>query len=931
MRHIVIVVAVARLLIVPVAADQLVPDSATPADVKKLLGVPTEVVVQGDMTTWLYGEKPEKQVVFTDGRANRGTIGLEPIADTIVHVRPEDTLYHTADCPLLRGQVYRSIKLSEVDTTRYKPDPRCHPAPSRPIAPTPAQLEQPTTVAGLRGLALYFSKSNQPETALQYSRRCLALKPNDKDCVDIERTTRSAVIGGIQLRLGATALHDLYSRRAYLLKARDTDPSNPAFETDVRAVSAEILQLRERTTRYVQKLHASGYDPLPNDIASYTDTMPESMHAVTEAAVHSAIAAAEAQLATGAFAGAHTTIRPVAAHPEAKPVSSRITDAARLKLDADWRFVARGPNLRAIESFVTSLDQFRGPMTDEDVSAVRSQAIKVAVQLLQHRGEVLGVLDAATARTLVAALRNTAPVLAKSLIENLANNTPGGFAIQTRVDIDRNGIDCDDFDLRSVDASNVALPNPFTHSTDGESRFVIQSIRCSVETKEAAPELVNSKYVATYRQDVNPQYVQLQSDLQVAQTQLTQLKLQHALNPPANAWVGLAQGIAEAAAQATVNRIVTQLSDTAPFTQRPVELAYTAYKVRATRSATISIFLMLDDRQSGFGDSVEIVGSSQSTGEGLRGVDDRDSQHLENRPPPLDTAKELIAKAFVSAETNLAAGLRQLGHRMFLSRASSAFTASRPAGQILGNLLYSRDLMSNASDLESYSAAYRVLDALTIDGLDTLTVDPALFPKAVSKANVRSTASALTRVTGDRATMLKDSMAAVVLIKAGNKSGSGFFVGSDGLLLTNAHVVSGVSRVSVHTPDGESFLATPVSVSNDYDLALMKIVGRPRVALSLGESSVVSVGTDIVAIGNPLGLQGTVTKGIVSAIRKIGGMTFLQIDAAINPGNSGGPLLLESGEVVGITTWKVGGDGTELLGFAIAIDDAKKVFRDYLR
>lgn len=90
------------------------------------------------------------------------------------------------------------------------------------------------------------------------------------------------------------------------------------------------------------------------------------------------------------------------------------------------------------------------------------------------------------------------------------------------------------------------------------------------------------------------------------------------------------------------------------------------------------------------------------------------------------------------------------------------------------------------------------------------------------------------------------------------------------------------------------------------------------------------VGTDVIAISNPLGLQGTVTKGIVSAVRRIGGVNCQQIDAAINHGNSGGPLLTDAGDVIGINTLKIVVDGAELLGFAIAIDDAKKVFKDYL-
>jgi S1-C subfamily serine protease len=304
----------------------------------------------------------------------------------------------------------------------------------------------------------------------------------------------------------------------------------------------------------------------------------------------------------------------------------------------------------------------------------------------------------------------------------------------------------------------------------------------------------------------------------------------------------------------------------------------------------------------------------------------------------LTSPSEIVVKALGQLTGSVSDATKQLGQRLFIARGASSFNARRPALQTLGNIFYAREIGGvEAGDLQLYAETFKTLDALTIDSIESLKVDPALFPKAVATppstaSPTRGTAS-VTRApaTTTRAAMLKDAMTAVVLVTAGDKSGSGFFVGSTGLLLTNAHVVEGSSRIAIHTTSGESFLATPVRISTERDLALLKVSVTPQIALRLGSSSSVSVGTDVVAIGNPLGLQGTVTKGIVSAIRKFDGMTFLQIDAAINAGNSGGPLLTEAGEVIGINTWKVKAEGVELLGFAIAIDDAKTVFKDYLR
>ena len=99
----------------------------------------------------------------------------------------------------------------------------------------------------------------------------------------------------------------------------------------------------------------------------------------------------------------------------------------------------------------------------------------------------------------------------------------------------------------------------------------------------------------------------------------------------------------------------------------------------------------------------------------------------------------------------------------------------------------------------------------------------------------------------------------------------------------------------------------------------------------MGDSSKVEVGIDVVAMGSPLGLEGSVTRGILSAVRRMGDLTFLQTDAAISPGNSGGPLLTDDGQVIGINTWRVRPDIGDALGFAVPINDAKSVFSEFIK
>jgi S1-C subfamily serine protease len=164
--------------------------------------------------------------------------------------------------------------------------------------------------------------------------------------------------------------------------------------------------------------------------------------------------------------------------------------------------------------------------------------------------------------------------------------------------------------------------------------------------------------------------------------------------------------------------------------------------------------------------------------------------------------------------------------------------------------------------------------------------------------------------------------AAVVLIRTTSASGTGFFVTQD-LLLTNAHVVDGQSFVTVRLASGDSVQGRVERTSPDLDLAVVRAPTPPATnqILQLGSSTVIRPGQEVIAIGSPLGLQNTVTRGIVSAIRQAGGVELIQTDAAINPGNSGGPLLDREGRVIGVTTLKMM-RGAESLGFAVAIAHA---------
>lgn len=163
-------------------------------------------------------------------------------------------------------------------------------------------------------------------------------------------------------------------------------------------------------------------------------------------------------------------------------------------------------------------------------------------------------------------------------------------------------------------------------------------------------------------------------------------------------------------------------------------------------------------------------------------------------------------------------------------------------------------------------------------------------------------------------------------------TGSGFIISADGRILTNAHVVDGADTVSVILKDGRKYQGKVLGKDPVTDVAVVKIEANNLPSVALGNSERLKPGEWAIAIGNPLGLDNTVTTGIISATGRSSSaitgdpdkrVSFIQTDAAINPGNSGGPLLNARGEVIGMNTAIL--QGTQGLGFAIPINTAQRI------
>ena len=174
--------------------------------------------------------------------------------------------------------------------------------------------------------------------------------------------------------------------------------------------------------------------------------------------------------------------------------------------------------------------------------------------------------------------------------------------------------------------------------------------------------------------------------------------------------------------------------------------------------------------------------------------------------------------------------------------------------------------------------------------------------------------------------VIKRTLPGVAEIVTPRGKGTGFVIDSRGLLLTNRHVVGRFPEVDVKFNDGRTLRAKVVGKTADLDTALLEIQNNQSKtkysALPLCIKKTATVGEDIIVIGNPLGLQSTTTRGIISGVRNEDGSTMLQIDAPVNPGNSGGPIVNYNGEVLGIVTAKMVALGVEGIGFGISLPSA---------
>lgn len=212
---------------------------------------------------------------------------------------------------------------------------------------------------------------------------------------------------------------------------------------------------------------------------------------------------------------------------------------------------------------------------------------------------------------------------------------------------------------------------------------------------------------------------------------------------------------------------------------------------------------------------------------------------------------------------------------------------------------------------------------------------PSGFCRTILAVLLSGTAPiALGQVSLTTAQIAKRIAPAVVVITgktdSGDVLGSGFIVSKDGKIVTNLHVIRDMNSASAQLVNGEIFDSVSVLATDERrDLAIIMVAGSNLPTLELGKSDTLTVGESVVVVGSPLGLESTVTAGILSAIRDSGdGLTLLQTDAAVNHGNSGGPLVNSNGQAVGVVSSILRSDSAQGLNFAIPINYVRELLNN---
>jgi len=450
-------------------------------------------------------------------------------------------------------------------------------------------------------------------------------------------------------------------------------------------------------------------------------------------------------------------------------------------------------------------------------------------------------------------------------------------------------------------------------ASEGRGGYNIKlDLKCDQQTvTEASVRAETSTYISGYNSLENPDYLQLLAAISSVQADYNRAVTQNTINP--NFFSGLLVGLLSG----RLDNLRRQLASTSPVRQSPILLPYTFYKYES-----IARFSLKADLQITLSDALyggQIASSAETRAEGIRGALETDQRGIKNERPSLDergATARLVSDFSAELIRRIQPALIQLHAQRLHDLLKSGQNTEALALSLWSDLVVRDEAVTSAvfpslnlgnpgripePDRARFLAKYPFLNAPTV---------------AANSKQPESSGS------------VEAVLDSVVSVETETGSGSGFFVSSDGLIVTNHHVIEGARLIAVKASSGDQFLAKVEAVDIDRDLALLRVGIRNAKVLRL-TATAARLAEPVLAVGNPSGLDGSVTKGIVSGYRTLDGVRYVQTDAAINPGNSGGPLIDSAGAVLGVTSLKI--SSREGLAFAIDSSELRSAFPTVFR
>ena len=450
----------------------------------------------------------------------------------------------------------------------------------------------------------------------------------------------------------------------------------------------------------------------------------------------------------------------------------------------------------------------------------------------------------------------------------------------------------------------------------------IRDISCSqTDVPRQSEQAMNSTYVAGQTQLDNPEYLQLLVAVQQAQADVARLEIDNQNNP--NFGTAFALGMA----RGRLNKLRNQLSRTPPYIRKDIYQQYQYTKFVAYRSFEINSTVFLSSAPG----SKQVIGEEnikvlkEEHNEGISGVLPEDHSGARNITPSIKAVDQLGLEAKDDLVLAFGSKVRQLLAKYIALRAKSLGVAGTDR---FAYFLYAADLSKGTTLRPEYEGASPIVNAALSGGMPK--IESFQIPENISALAEVDVEESVTREREISQPSVESFIEGVVSIETDSGVGSGFFLTPGCLVVTNNHVVNGADTIVVRTSTKKLLVGRIVEHDATRDLALLTVGMHGCHYLKLGDPDHERLGQEVYAIGNPLGLSNTVTKGIISARRSTkDGIRYIQLDATINPGNSGGPLLTKSGFVIGVNTFKVG--GYEGLNFAISATEIKNAFQKYVQ